>query len=93
MRIEYDVVQEQKHITLLALNLRFTKQERTAIRTAQIEDEDVADLMYLFQVAKFIDLDRPETIGGLQLLEAKGLLGVGRAEEVLSAPVQDHERA
>lgn len=93
MRIEYDEVPEQRWITLLALNLRFTKAERTAIREAQTTDEDVSDLMYLFQVAKYIDLDRTETIGGLQLLEAKGLLGAGRAGEVLSAPVQPQERA
>lgn len=42
--------------------------------------------------AKYIDLDRPETRAGVQMLETVTLLGVGRALEILDAPIQPHER-
>lgn len=81
------------HITLLALNLRFTREERDAIRAAEITDPDVSDLMYLMTKARYIDLDNPVTIMGLQMLETKTLLGPGRANAILSAPVQVGEVA
>lgn len=81
------------HITLLALNLRFTREERDAIRAAEITDPDVSDLMYLMTKARYIDLDNPVTIMGLQMLETKTLLGTGRANAILSASVQPGEIA
>lgn len=81
------------HITLLALNLRMTRGERDAVRAAEGTDSDVSDVMYLMRQARYIDLERAETIAGLQMLEAKGLLGTGRADEILTAPIQDIERA
>lgn len=81
------------HITLLALNLRFTRDERDAIRSAEITDPDVGDLMYLMTKARYIDLDNPVTIMGLQMLEAKTLLGPGRANIILSATVQPGEQS
>jgi hypothetical protein len=65
--------------------------ERDAVRTAEGND-DVSGVMYLFEKARYIDLNRQETIDGINLLEAKGLLGSGRAQQILTAPVQDHER-
>jgi hypothetical protein len=43
--------------------------------------------------ATYIDLDRADTRAGVQMLEAAGLIGVGRAAQILDAPVQDVERA
>ena len=40
----------------------------------------------------FIDLGRDDTSAGVQALEAGGLIGVGRALEILDAPVEAHER-
>lgn len=80
------------HITLLALNLRFTRAERDAIRAAEVTDPDVSDIMYLMHQASFISLNDPTTIQGLQALEYKGLLGAGRANEILTQVVQDRER-
>jgi hypothetical protein len=40
----------------------------------------------------FIDLGRADTRAGVQALEAGGLIGVGRALEILDAPVEAHER-
>ena len=81
-----------KHITLLALNLRMSRAERDAIRVAETTDGDVSDVMYLMRQARYIDLERAETIGGIQMLEAKTLLATGRAAEILSAPALDSER-
>lgn len=81
------------HITLLALNLRFTREERDAIRAAEITDPDVGDLMYLMTKARYIDLNNPVTIIGLQMLETKTLLGLGRANAILSAPIQTSEQS
>ena len=53
----------------------------------------MSDTLYLMQQARYIDLDHAITISSLALLESKGLLGVGRASEILSQPVQDSERA
>lgn len=80
------------HITLLALNLRFTRAERDAIRAAEVSDLDVSDIMYLMRQASFISLSDPTTIQGLVALEYKGLLGSGRANEILTQAVQDKER-
>ena len=80
------------HITLLALNFRFTRGERDLIRAAEVTDPDVSDVMYLMRQAKYIDLSRAETIGGVQMLEAKGLLASGRAAEVLDTETLPHER-
>ena len=82
-----------KYITLLAYMLRLTKEERTAIRAAEITNDDVADMLYLLRMAKFIDLDNPIVIGGLVFLESLGLLEPGRKEIILGSPVQEHEKA
>ncbi len=82
---------QPKFITLLALNLRMTQAERTAVRTSS--DPEVQDMTYLLQIARYIDLDHPVTRQGMQMLESKGILGAGRALQILDAPVQDVERA
>jgi hypothetical protein len=77
-------------MTLLALNLRLTPEERTAVRSSV--DPEVADLVYLLGLSRYIDLDHPVTVAGINALETKGLLGPGRAAAVLGAPVQPAER-
>lgn len=83
-------MQMPKHITHLAFAQRMTKAERTAIRTST--NEDVQDIMFLFNSAKYIDLDRADTIAGVNALEALGILGAGRADEILSAEIKPEER-
>ena len=90
-------------ITRLAFRSRFTLAEKAAIEFAaldnpsgsQSERMQAATLRaYMADVfaATFIDLAHPDTRAGVQMLEAGGLLAVGRALEVLDAPVQAHER-
>lgn len=78
-------------ITKLAFKQRLTQEERIQIRTAASANPVVFDFEDLVNSATFIDLTRSDTIAGLTQLEAAGLLATGRANEILTAPVQDHE--
>lgn len=62
----------------------FTPTERKAIKTARNVSEDLDDYLYLFELAEEVNLDSASTQGGVALLEAGGLIGAGRAAEVLN---------
>ena len=91
------------HITGLAFRNRFTRAEKITLELAALDDPG-ATLAHRQQAAAlradlkdqeratYIDLDRTDTREGVQALEAAGLLGAGRALEILDAPVQPHER-
>jgi hypothetical protein len=79
-------------ISRLALKLRMTATERKTIRAAAETNADVYDLMDLLSDSTYIDLTRPETVQGIQTLEAAGLLGAGRADEILTTPVTEGEK-
>lgn len=87
---------ELRHITQLAFLSRFTDPEAIAIDLASIGATPQAAGMrrYLSKVnaATFIDLDRPDTRGGVQALEAVGILTEGRALEILDTPIEPQER-
>jgi len=63
---------------------RFTTQERITIRTVAKTNPVLEDFMVLMDLATEINLDDPDTVAGLHMLEAAGLLDQGRAAEVLS---------
>lgn len=79
-------------ITKLAFRNRFTQAEKIALYTAA--ETNIPIRVYLDDVnaATFIDLSRSDTIIGVQQLEAAGLLTQGRANEILTDPVQDIEK-
>ncbi len=79
-------------ITKLAFRNRFTQAEKVALYTAA--ETNVPIRVYLDDVnaATFIDLSRPDTSIGVQQLESAGLLAPGRANEILTAPVQEIEK-
>ena len=90
-------------ITRLAFRNRFTQAEKVALELAALDDpaatpahrqQAAAIRVYLSDVnaATFIDLSSDGTRDGVEALEAGGLIGVGRALEILDAPVQAHER-
>jgi hypothetical protein len=79
-------------ITRLAMKLRMTATERKTIRAAAETNADVYDFMDLLSDSTYIDLTRPETVQGIQTLEAAGLLGAGRADEILTTPVTEGEK-
>ncbi len=83
-------------ITKLAFRRRFVDTERRAIKKAALglnnaltEGQwlDIASAMDDLLAAGYIHLDRTETVSFVQALEALGLIGSGRATEVLSPPV------
>ncbi len=96
-------VAEARHLSKLGFRNRFTRAEKVAIEMAALDNpaapmaqrqqsaalradlKDQADALY-------IDLDRTDLREGVQALEAMGLIGAGRALEILDAPVQDIER-
>lgn len=92
-----------RRITKLAFRNRFGRDTKIDIEMAALDDPsltweqrraaagvrvDLADQ----RDAEHIDLDRAETRAGVEYLEATGLIGAGRAAEILDAPIQEHER-
>lgn len=87
-----------RKITPLAFINRFTQAEQVAIDLASMDDPAAtmqqrqlsATLrVYLrnINVASYVDLDREDTQTGVRNLETAGIIGVGRADAVLLAPV------
>lgn len=90
-------------ITRLAFRNRFTQAEKVALEIAALDDPAapmaqrqlsaaIRASMADTAAAAFIELGRPDTRAGVQMLEAGGLLAAGRALEILDAPIQSHER-
>lgn len=89
-------------ITKLAFRNRFTQAEKVAIEIAAL-DVPTASMAARaqaaalrasqqdVQVAQHIDLMRPDTRGGVLMLEAGGLLAAGRATVILDTPPTDAE--
>ena len=93
-----------RRITTLAFRNRFTSLEKATIEFASIDDPGADTAMRMQQAglraslkdqaqARFIDLDDASTIAGVQMLEAVGWIESGRADAILSAPVQPGEAA
>jgi len=79
-------------ITNLSFENRMTRDERKAIRRAALTNEDVQDFMGLAAKATHIDLSLQQTIDSVNALEQMGLLGEGRAAEILYSPINDDEQ-
>ena len=86
-----------RKITVLAFRNRFTQAEKVAIDLSSIDDpaatmparQLAASLRVMasdLTVATFVDLDRSDTRVGVQSLETYGIIGVGRASEILDTP-------
>lgn len=91
-----------RRITELALRKRFTTDEKVAIEMAAIDDPSKAMAerrqagglrVYLADLrsAAFVDLDFPDTRTGVQNLEALGIIGAGRAVQILDAEILPDE--
>ena len=92
-----------RHITRLAFLQRITMPEHVAIELASIHDpaSDTATqvraatlrkMLQLVNAATWIDLDRPDTRGMVQQIEAMGMLAPGRALEILDGEILPIER-
>ena len=65
---------------------RFTQDERIAIRTAAKQVPALDDYLELLALATEVRSDDPDIVGALAMLEAGGLIGAGRAQEILQPP-------
>jgi hypothetical protein len=72
-----------RDITPIAYLKRFTQPERIAIRAAATVNLSVNDYVQLLNaVTEVVHLDDPDTVAGLNALEAAGLIGVGRSAAI-----------
>lgn len=94
---------EPRKITPLAFRRRFTKAERAAVEWAAVDKPDRPEAERQMaaalranlkdqEQASHIDLDDPELIEGVETLEVVGLIAAGRAQAILTAPVQPGDR-
>ncbi len=63
---------------------RLTSQEFKSIRQSAKNDGDVDMFMFLFEQAGDVNLEDPDTVGGVQMLVAKGILTQQRADAILA---------
>jgi len=62
---------------------RFTLAERLAIFAAAKQLPEAELWLEMFKICEEVDLTHAETITGVQMLEASGLITAGRAEEIM----------
>ena len=72
----------QRTLTKRAYLGRFTAEERVAIRTAAKQSVALEDYLELLALSEDINLDDPDLIAGLAMLEGAGLIAPGRAAEI-----------
>lgn len=101
---ETPLTQTSARITRLAFRNRFTQAEKVALELAALDNpsapmaqrQQSAALrahMKDLDAASWVDLTRPETVAALQMLEASGLIGEGRAAAILDVDsITDIER-
>lgn len=70
-------------ITKLEYMNRFHDDELAALYTAAKSVVQVEIWLEKFKVSEFIDLADPRTVAGVNALEAAGIIGAGRAAEIL----------
>ena len=71
-------------MTKLEFLRRFTAEERVAIRTVAKSNVQIEDYLALLELADEVNTRDRDTRGGVQMLEAAGLLAAGRAAEILN---------
>ena len=71
-------------LTKLQFLNRFTNEELAAVYTAAKTNVLIEVFMDKLKLAQDINLDDPQTVGGLQTLVAAGLLSEARVQEVLA---------
>lgn len=64
---------------------RFTLAEMGTILSARTQDALLNAYMYKLESVQNVDLNDPDTVGGVQMLEQAGILASGRANQILGA--------
>jgi len=62
----------------------FTQAERINIRAASAVNATIADYQYMLDAAVTVNLQDPDILSGVPLLEQAGLIGQGRAAQILA---------
>lgn len=80
------VIQGVSHriLTKLEYLRRFTTEERVTIREASKANPVLEDYLAMMELAEEIDTGDADTIAAVNMLERVGLIGAGRANEVLN---------
>jgi hypothetical protein len=79
------VVEETTNIiTKRAFLKRITPEEFATIKGAAAVNATVDYYWQMFMLSEEVDLNFPDTIGGITMMEQAGLLATGRAAEILS---------
>jgi hypothetical protein len=84
-------------LTVLAFRNRFTQAEKIAIEMASLDNPSASTQARMLaaslrvmnsdlSVATFVDINRADTIAGVQALETYGIIGTGRANIILNTP-------
>lgn len=79
-------------ITKQKFKLRFTQDERVLIRETAKTNPVVFDFQDLLDSGSHADLEDIVLITGLNAMERLSLIAEGRANEILTAPILEHER-
>ena len=72
-----------RRVSRLAFRNRFTDAEKLAIYTAAESSAQIRVWLDDLAAAEFVDLDYGATVAGVQALEVAGIIGAGRAAEIL----------
>jgi len=72
-----------RRVSRLAFRNRFTDAEKLALYTAAESSVQLRVYLDDLAAAEFVDLDYPATVAGVQALEQAGIIGAGRAAEIL----------
>lgn len=86
-------VNSDTRITGVAFKRRMTQEERIAIRNLAKTNDIAFDFQDLLDSSPAVHLDDPDVTKGLEMMEAAGKLAPGRADEILSDPIQPSERS
>ena len=78
--LEFDPYPLRRRYTVVALLRRFTRTERNAFRAST--DSAVSDFLFLLQLDDEVDADDPALSNAIDMLETKGIIGQGRADEI-----------
>jgi hypothetical protein len=81
-----------RKITKLGLRQRLTFSELMALTTASKTIVAVEALMGNLTVATYVDLNRADTVGAMNLLVSLGLISAERGQQILNNPIQDQEK-
>ncbi len=81
--VEIDSMERASMITKLAFRNRFTDPEKAKLYAAAKTNPSVQAYIDDVAAASFIDLSRQDTVNAVRQLEGLGIIGAGRADQIL----------